>query len=225
MEIPLHGAAGAAGIIDITPSKVVCVGVNYGAHAAEMGKPLPDEPILFLKAPSAVIGPGVSIELPPGYERIDHEAELAVVIGRRCRDVLGARALEYVLGYTCLNDVSVRDLQRKDGQWARAKSFDTFCPVGPRVVTGLDPGALAIACRLNGDTRQSSTTADLIFDVPTLIEFISHVMTLEPGDVISTGTPSGVGPLAPGDRVEIEIEGIGVLANPVISRTAAEPRR
>jgi 2-keto-4-pentenoate hydratase/2-oxohepta-3-ene-1,7-dioic acid hydratase in catechol pathway len=196
-------------------TKIVGVGLNYRAHAAEMGKPLPEEPLLFLKPPSAVIGTGEAIVIPPGYQRVDYEAELAVVIGRRARRVPRDEALDYVRGYTCLNDVTVRDLQKKDVQYTRAKGFDTFCPMGPRVVEGLDPSGLAITSRLNGETRQRSTTADLIFDVPALIEFVSRVMTLEEGDVISTGTPPGVGPLHGGDVIEIEIEGIGVLSNPV----------
>jgi 2-keto-4-pentenoate hydratase/2-oxohepta-3-ene-1,7-dioic acid hydratase in catechol pathway len=219
VELPRQYADGALASYALAPSKIVCVGVNYRAHAAEMAKPLPSEPLLFLKPPSALIGPEAAIELPAGdYERIDHEAELGVVIGRRARRIRRAAALDYVLGYTSVNDVTVRDLQRRDGQWTRAKGFDTFCPVGPVVRADVDPSALAIAARVNGETRQASTTADLIFDVASLIAFVSHVMTLEPGDILSTGTPSGVGPLRPGDRVEIEIEGIGVLANPVVRR-------
>jgi 2-keto-4-pentenoate hydratase/2-oxohepta-3-ene-1,7-dioic acid hydratase in catechol pathway len=191
------------------------VGQNYRAHAAEMGKPLPVEPLLFMKPPSALIGPEEAIIRPPGYERVDFEGELAVVIGRRARRVTRESALEYVRGYICLNDVTVRDLQKKDVQYTRAKGFDTFCPVGPRVADGLDPSRLAIETRVNGVVRQHSSTADLIFDVPTLIAFVSAVMTLEEGDLLSTGTPSGVGNLDPGDVVEVEIEGIGVLRNPV----------
>jgi 2-keto-4-pentenoate hydratase/2-oxohepta-3-ene-1,7-dioic acid hydratase in catechol pathway len=200
-------------LLDPKPSKIVCVGVNYRAHATEMGKSPPDEPLIFLKAPSAIVGDGDAIRIPGGYERVDYEAELGVVIGRRATRVAAGDALDYVRGYTCVNDVTVRDLQKRDGQWTRAKGFDTFCPIGPRLVERLDPSALAIRSRLNGETRQDSSTSDLIFDVPRLIEFISAVMTLEPGDVISTGTPSGVGPMVPGDRIEVDIEGIGVLAN------------
>ena len=196
--------------------KIVGVGLNYRAHAAEQGKRVPDEPLLFLKPASAVVGSGQAIVLPKGYDRVDYEGELALVIGRRAKRVPRERALEVVAGYTCLNDVTVRDLQRKDVQYTRAKGFDTFCPMGPGVVAGLDPAGLAITTRLNGETRQRSSTADMIFDVPTLIAFITFVMTLEEGDVITTGTPPGVGPLAPGDRVEIEIEGIGILSNPVV---------
>jgi 2-keto-4-pentenoate hydratase/2-oxohepta-3-ene-1,7-dioic acid hydratase in catechol pathway len=200
----------------VTPSKIVGVGLNYRAHAAEMGKPLPEEPLLFLKPPSAMIAPGTAIVRPSGYARVDYEGELCIVIGKRATRVKRERALDHVRGYTILNDVTVRDLQKKDIQYTRAKGFDTFCPVGPRVAEGLDPGKLAIATRLNGQTKQSSTTADMIFDVPAIIAFVSRVMTLEEGDLITTGTPPGVGNLTPGDTVEIEIEGIGVLSNPVV---------
>jgi 2-keto-4-pentenoate hydratase/2-oxohepta-3-ene-1,7-dioic acid hydratase in catechol pathway len=203
-----------------TPTKIIGVGLNYRAHAVEMKKALPEEPLLFLKPPSALIGPGEPIVRPPGYERVDFEGELAVVIGRRARRVTPADALAHVAGYTILNDVTVRDLQKKDVQYTRAKGFDSFAPVGPRVVPGLDPGNLRLVTRLNGVVKQDSSTADLIFDVATLIAFISRVMTLEEGDVISTGTPPGVGNLQPGDQVEIEIEGIGVLANPVVGEPA-----
>jgi 2-keto-4-pentenoate hydratase/2-oxohepta-3-ene-1,7-dioic acid hydratase in catechol pathway len=202
---------------ELVPSKIIGIGVNYRAHANEMGKGLPEEPLMFLKPRSALIGDGVAIERPAGYERVDYEGELGVVIGRRARRVPRARALEHVMGFTCVNDVTVRDLQKKDGQWARAKGFDTFCPVGPRIVAGLDPAALRITTRVNGVTKQDSSTADMIFDVPALIAFASAHMTLEVGDVITTGTPSGVGNLTPGDVVEIEIEGIGILRNPVVA--------
>ncbi len=201
----------------LRPSKIVCIGQNYRAHIAEMGKTVPEEPLLFLKPPSAVIADGMPIERPGGYERVDYEGELGVVIGRRAHRVTREQALEHVHGYVCVNDVTVRDLQKKDGQWTRAKGFDTFCPIGPRIATGLDPAKLRITTRVNGVIKQDSSTSDLIFDVPTLIAFISRHMTLEEGDVISTGTPSGVGPLVPGDVVEVEIEGIGVLRNPVIA--------
>ena len=205
------------------PSKVVGVGLNYRAHAAEMKKPLPDEPLLFLKPPSSVIGHGEPIVLPPGYVRVDFEGELAIVIGKRARRVPVERALDYVAGYTCLNDVTIRDLQVKDVQYTRAKGFDTFCPVGPRVVAGLNPRELSITTRVNGVTRQSSSTADLIFDVATLLAFASRVMTLEPGDIFTTGTPPGVGPMFAGDEIEIEIEGIGILKNSVIDEEPREP--
>jgi 2-keto-4-pentenoate hydratase/2-oxohepta-3-ene-1,7-dioic acid hydratase in catechol pathway len=206
------------GDFDFAPSKIVCIGQNYRLHAQEMGKGIPSEPLLFFKPPSALVGDGGVIERPAGYARVDHEAELGVVIGKRARRVPRARALEHVIGYTCVNDVTVRELQQKDGQWSRAKGFDTFCPVGPRIVPGLDPAKLAIRCRVNGVTKQDSSTSDLIFDVPTLIEFISAHMTLEEGDLISTGTPAGVGNLDVGDVVEVEIEGVGVLANRVVAR-------
>ncbi len=218
-------AAGAGhALAPVEPSKIVAVGSNYRAHAAEMGKEIPAEPVIFLKPPSAVVGPGAAIVRPEGYERTDFEGELAVVMGRRARRVTAKDALTYVFGYTILNDVTVRDLQKRDGQFTRAKGFDTFCPIGPVVVggdgkdgTSIDPGNLTLRTRVNGALKQESSTSDLIFDVPTLISFISGVMTLEPGDVIATGTPSGVGPIAPGDRVEIEIDVIGVLANPVVA--------
>ena len=209
---------GETTMLDLVPSKIIGIGVNYRAHALEMGKGLPDEPLMFLKPRSAMIPDGAAIERPPSYARVDYEGELGLVIGQRARRVAKEHALDFVLGFCCVNDVSVRDLQQKDGQWARAKGFDTFCPLGPRIVAGLDPRALRIATRVNGTTRQDSTTADMIFDVPTLVAFASSHMTLEVGDVITTGTPSGVGNLAPGDVVEIEIEGIGVLRNPVVAR-------
>jgi 2-keto-4-pentenoate hydratase/2-oxohepta-3-ene-1,7-dioic acid hydratase in catechol pathway len=200
------------------PSKIIGIGQNYRAHAAEMGKGISEEPLLFLKPPSAVIADGMPIERPAGYERVDFEGELGVVIGRSAYHVPREAALDFVEGFTIVNDVTVRDLQKKDGQWTRAKGFDTFCPIGPRVVPGLDPSTLHLTTRVNGVVRQDSPTSDMIFDVPALIAFITHHMTLEPGDIISSGTPSGVGNLNPGDVVEIEISGIGVLRNPVIAR-------
>lgn len=200
----------------VEPSKVVCVGRNYSEHAAELGNAMPTEPLLFLKAPSAIVGDGDAIELPPQSERVEHEGELAVVIGRGCRAVRDDEdPLSYVLGYTCLNDVTARDLQRKDVQFTRAKSFDTFCPVGPHIVTGLDPLDLRVETRVNGEVRQSGRTSAMAFPVPFLIRYISNVMTLNPGDVIATGTPAGVGPLLEGDSVEVEVEGIGTLRNKV----------
>ena len=204
--------------IDLVPSKIIGIGQNYRAHAAEMGKGIPEEPLMFLKPPSALLSTGGAIERPGGYERVDYEGELGVVIGKRAQRVPRDQALDYVMGFTCVNDVSVRDLQKKDVQFTRAKGFDTFCPIGPRIVAGLDPLNLRITTRLDGTVRQDSSTADMIFDVPTLIAFCSYHMTLEVGDLISTGTPAGVGNMSPGDRVEIEIEGIGVLANSVIAR-------
>ncbi len=204
--------------IELVPTKIVGIGVNYRAHAVEMGKTPPSEPLMFLKPPSALLADGGAIQRPSGFARVDHEAELGVVIGRRAQRVSRADALDFVMGYVCVNDVSVRELQAKDGQWARAKGFDSFCPIGPRIVPGLDPSNLRIQARVNGEVRQDSRTSDLIFDVPALIAFVSEYMTLEVGDVISTGTPAGVGNLAVGDVCEIEIEGIGVLRNPVVAR-------
>jgi 2-keto-4-pentenoate hydratase/2-oxohepta-3-ene-1,7-dioic acid hydratase in catechol pathway len=217
MLIPVE-RTGSIETIDLVPSKIIGIGQNYRAHAAEMGKGLPEEPLMFLKPRSALIADGAAIARPGGFERVDYEGELGVVIGQRAARVSKEDALSIVLGYTCVNDVTVRDLQKKDGQWARAKGFDTFCPVGPRIVPGLDPRNLRITTRVNGKVRQDSSTSDLIFDVATLISFCSQYMTLEAGDIISTGTPAGVGNLSPGDVCEIEIEGIGVLTNPVIAR-------
>ncbi len=204
--------------IDLVPSKIIGIGQNYRAHAAEMGKGIPEEPLMFMKPRSAMISEGTAIERPGGYDRVDYEGELGVVIGTRAHRVTREAALDYVLGFTCVNDVTVRDLQKKDVQFTRAKGFDTFCPIGPRIVAGLDPTNLRIQTRVNGVVKQDSSTSDMIFDVATLIAFCSEHMTLEVGDVISTGTPAGVGNLTPGDVVEIEIEGIGVLKNPVIAR-------
>ena len=200
----------------VQPSKIVCVGRNYREHAAELGNPMPAEPLLFLKAPSSLVGHDAIIELPHFSQRVEHEGELAVVIGRECRRVSDAEnPLDYVLGYTCLNDVTARDLQRRDVQFTRAKSFDTFCPVGPYVETEIDPLDLQVETRVNGEVRQRGRTSAMAFPVPYLIRYISHVMTLVPGDVISTGTPAGVGPLADGDVCEVEVEGVGTLRNPV----------
>jgi 2-keto-4-pentenoate hydratase/2-oxohepta-3-ene-1,7-dioic acid hydratase in catechol pathway len=207
---------GSGDHIDLRPGKIIGIGVNYRAHAVEMGKKPPAEPLMFLKPSSAMIASGEAIVRPRGFERVDHEAELGVVIGRRARRVEAGAALDYIRGFTCINDVTVRDLQRSDGQWSRAKGMDTFCPVGPCIAADLDPSNLRIVARVNGEVRQDSTTADLIFSVPELIAFISRYMTLEPDDIISTGTPSGVGNLSAGDRVEVEIEGIGVLENTVV---------
>jgi 2-keto-4-pentenoate hydratase/2-oxohepta-3-ene-1,7-dioic acid hydratase in catechol pathway len=200
----------------VTPSKVVAIGLNYKDHAAEMNKPLPSEPLMFMKPSTAVIGPEDAIRLPPGAGTVHHEAELGVVIGKLAHHVTQDQALAYVLGFTCVNDVTSRDLQKKDVQYTRAKGFDTFAPIGPCVAIGLDAGSLDIEGWVNGKKRQSSNTRQLIFSVREIIAFVSSVMTLLPGDVISTGTPSGVGPLMPGDRVTIRVEGIGDLSNPVI---------
>ncbi len=197
------------------PSKIIAVGRNYAEHAKELGNEPPKEPLLFFKPPSAVVGPGARIELPPESERVEHEGELGVVIGKRVRRVAKADVMAAVFGYTCVNDVTARDLQKKDGQWARAKSFDTFCPVGPEIVTDLDCSDLEIQTRVNGAVRQKSRTSHMIFSPAALVAYVSRMMTLHPGDLILTGTPAGIGPLSPGDLVEVEIEGIGVLANPV----------
>ena len=219
----LQAGPRVAGLDEVTllapcePSKIVAVGQNYAAHAAELGSDVPSEPILFLKPPTAVIGPGAAIVYPQHLsEQVDHEAELAVVIGRQAYRVRPEEANRYILGYTCANDVTARDLQRRDGQWTRSKSFDTFCPLGPWIVADLDVSSLDVRCRVNGELRQDGNTQDMVFGVSELVAGISAVMTLLPGDVILTGTPSGIGPLHPGDRVAIEVEGIGVLENHVI---------
>jgi 2-keto-4-pentenoate hydratase/2-oxohepta-3-ene-1,7-dioic acid hydratase in catechol pathway len=200
----------------VEPGKIVCVGRNYAAHAAELGNEVPKEPLIFLKPPSAVIGPGDPILLPEQSQRVEHEGELALVIGLRCSRLKEREdALDYLLGYTCLNDVTARDLQKKDVQFTRAKGFDTFCPIGPHIETELDPSDLLVEAGVNGELRQSSRTSLMIYSVAFLIRWISHVMTLEPGDVIATGTPAGVGPLVAGDIVEVGVGGIGVLRNPV----------
>jgi len=201
----------------ILPSKVVAVGRNYVEHAEEMGGEVPEEPVIFLKPSTAVIGPDDPIPYPPASHRVDHEAELGVVIGRLARHVRLEDSGKYILGYVCANDVTARDLQLKDGQWTRGKGFDGFCPLGPWVETEIDPADLALECRVNGETRQAARTSQLTFGPGELVEFISSVMTLLPGDVILTGTPAGVGPLKIGDRVEVEVEGIGVLANEVMA--------
>ena len=202
------------------PSKIVAVGRNYREHAKELGNVAPDEaPLLFLKAPSALVIGGGEIVLPPESERVDYEGELALVIGRRIKSWPAEKWLDALAGVCCANDVTARDLQKKDGQWARGKSFDTFCPLGPEIVAGLDPSDLAIQTRVNGAVKQSSRTSEMVFSPSFLVGYISRMMTLERGDLILTGTPAGVGPLAPGDTVEVEIEGIGVLRN----RVAAAP--
>jgi 2-keto-4-pentenoate hydratase/2-oxohepta-3-ene-1,7-dioic acid hydratase in catechol pathway len=201
----------------LQPGKIICVGRNYVAHAHEHGAEVPELPLLFLKPPSAVIGPGEAIVLPPQSQQVEHEAELAVVIGRRGRWIPAEEALNYVLGYTIANDVTARDLQRRDGQWTRSKGFDTFCPLGPWIDTDFNPADALITCRVNGELRQMASTRDMVFDVRQLIAFASSIMTLEPGDVLLTGTPAGVSPIHPGDLVEITIEGLGVLQNPVVA--------
>jgi 2-keto-4-pentenoate hydratase/2-oxohepta-3-ene-1,7-dioic acid hydratase in catechol pathway len=200
------------------PSKLIGIGKNYADHAAEMGGGAPADPVIFLKPPTSVIGPDVPIKIPPDSSRVDYEGELALVIGQFCRDVPAARALDVLLGYTIGNDVTARDQQEADGQWARAKGHDTFCPLGPWIETSLTPDDLALRTELDGEVRQDSRTSRLLHGVPKLVEWVSHVMTLWPGDVILTGTPAGVGPMAPGQRVSVSIEGIGTLTNPVTTR-------
>jgi 2-keto-4-pentenoate hydratase/2-oxohepta-3-ene-1,7-dioic acid hydratase in catechol pathway len=202
------------------PSKILCVGRNYAAHAKEHGADVPEVPMLFLKPPSSVIGPGQTIVLPPQSRQVEHEAELAVVIGQRGRWIPAEQALQYVLGYTIANDVTARDLQSRDGQWSRAKGFDTFCPIGPWIETEFDPADALITCHVNQDMRQMGSTRDMVFQIRQLIAFASSVMTLEPGDLLLTGTPAGVGPLLPGDIVEVTIEGLGALRNPVSAEAA-----
>lgn len=202
----------------IRPSKIVCVGRNYREHAAELGNKMPDEPLLFLKAPSAIISSGAEIVLPGASQQVEHEGELGVVIGRVARNIASNEdPLSYVLGYTCVNDVTARDLQRKDVQFTRAKSFDTFCPVGPWIETDIDPANVTVETRLNGEVKQKGNTADMAFSVAFLIRYISEIMTLYPGDLIATGTPAGVSRMKPGDVVEVEVSGIGVLRNQVVS--------
>ena len=200
------------------PSKIIGIGRNYAEHAREHAAEVPRVPLIFLKPPSSIINPGDPILLPPQSQQIEHEAELVVVIGKRGRNLIAEEAHKFVFGYTIGNDVSARDLQKADGQWTRAKGFDTFCPFGPWIDTGFDPSDAIITCRVNGQPRQMGSTRDMVFNVNMLIAFISSVMTLEAGDIIFTGTPAGVGPLHPGDSVEIEIEGLGKLVNPVAAQ-------
>jgi 2-keto-4-pentenoate hydratase/2-oxohepta-3-ene-1,7-dioic acid hydratase in catechol pathway len=201
----------------VFPTKVVCVGRNYAEHAAEQDAKVPDEPVIFLKPSTSVIGPGQPIILPPEASTVHHEAELAIVVGKVSRKVKAEDASAHIIGYTAANDVSARDLQAKDGQWARAKGFDTFCPLGPALETELDPVGLSITCAVNGDIKQDGNTEDMVFGVAEIFEFVSRVMTLLPGDVILTGTPAGVGPMMAGDFVDVSIERIGSLTNPVVA--------
>lgn len=205
----------------VRPGKIIGVGHNFAAHAAEHEAELPELPLLFLKAPSSVIGPGEPILLPPQSRQVEHEAELAVVIGHGGRWIPADEAQQHILGYTVANDVTARDLQRRDGQWTRSKSFDTFCPLGPWIETDFDPADALVTCWVNGQVRQMASTRDLVFPVQQLVAFISSVMSLEPGDVILTGTPAGVGMLVDGDDVAVEIEGIGRLTNPVRAEVRA----
>lgn len=205
----------------VTPSKIVCVGLNYRDHAAEQHKPLPDEPLIFLKPSTAVIGPGEAIRLPAWAGRVDHEAELGIVIGKTAFEVPMNRAADHILGLIAVNDVTARELQSRDGQYTRAKGFDTFAPIGPCIAVGLDGRDLPVRAYVNGDLRQDSRTRELIFTIPELVQFVSSVMTLLPGDIISTGTPSGVGPIRPGDQVTVHVEGVGALTNRVVAREGA----
>ncbi|MEU4319733.1 fumarylacetoacetate hydrolase family protein [Nocardia fluminea] len=202
----------------ILASKVICIGKNYAAHAAEMGGEAPVDPVIFIKPNTSIIGPNASIILPPSSSQVDYEGELAVVIGRPCKDVAAAKASEVILGYTIANDVTARDQQRHDGQWTRAKGYDTFCPLGPWIETALDPSDLEITTEVDGEVRQRSRTSLFLHDIPKIIEWISSVMTLLPGDVILTGTPEGVGPLQAGQNVSVTVEGIGTLTNPVATK-------
>jgi len=199
------------------PSKIVCVGLNYRDHAAELGFPIPETPVLFLKPPTSVTGPGAPIHYPRMSSQVDFEAELGIVIRDRTSRITPGEARLHILGYTCANDVTARDLQKKDGQWTRAKAFDTFCPAGPWIETDLDPDDLLVEAYLNNERRQSSRTSQLIFNIPQLVSFISEVMTLNPGDLIITGTPAGIGSMKQGDEIEVRIEGIGSLRNTVIA--------
>jgi 2-keto-4-pentenoate hydratase/2-oxohepta-3-ene-1,7-dioic acid hydratase in catechol pathway len=206
---------GAALLTPVVPSKIVCVGRNYAEHVKELGNEAPSEPVLFFKPPSALLAPGGTIVRPDASQRVDFEGELAIVVGREAKDVKAARWRDYVRGFTCANDVTARDLQKKDVQFTRGKGFDTFLPLGPCIETDLDPSDLGIVTRVNGEIRQDGRTSQMIFTLGSLFEYITAIMTLVPGDVILTGTPSGVGPLQSGDVVEVEIQAIGVLSNAV----------
>jgi len=202
-------------VIPVRPSKIVCVGRNYRAHAKELGNDVPPVPMLFFKPPSALIGPGEPIVIPPTSQQVEYEAEIGVVIGARLQGASEGEAEEGIGGFVCVNDVTCRDLQKTDGQWGRAKGYDTFCPVGPSVARGLDWRTLEVIGRVNGAQRQRAPATDMQFQIPFLVSFISGIMTLEPGDLVATGTPAGVGPLRDGDVVEVEIPGVGILSNPV----------
>ncbi|MFC9998126.1 fumarylacetoacetate hydrolase family protein [Nocardia sp. NPDC127526] len=202
----------------ILASKVICIGKNYAAHAEEMGGPAPVDPVIFMKPNTAIVGPNAPIILPPSSSQVEYEGELAVVIGRPCKDVPAARAKDVILGYTVANDVTARDQQKQDGQWTRAKGYDTFCPLGPWIETALDPSDLEIVTELDGQVKQRSRTSQLLHDIPKLIEWVTTVMTLLPGDVILTGTPEGVGPVQAGQHVSVTVEGIGTLTNPVAAK-------
>ena len=212
-----HAASGVALLAPCSPSKVVAVGLNYRDHAKELGFPIPEAPVIFLKPPTAVIGPGEAIVYPGMSSQVDYEGELGIVIKNLTSRIAPEDAFDHILGYTCANDVTARDLQKKDGQWTRAKSFDTFCPIGPWIETDANPDDLLIETYLNGERKQSSRTSQFIFKTDYIVSFISHVMTLYPGDLIITGTPAGIGPMKPGDEVEVRIERIGTLKNSVIA--------
>lgn len=203
----------------VEPSKIVCIGLNYHAHvaASQSADNAPGQPLIFLKPPSSVIGPGEAIVHTAQSERVDYEAELGVVIGRTAKNVSREEADEYILGLTCVNDVTARDLQKKDGQWSRAKGFDTFCPVGPWIIAGVDYSDVLVEGILNGEVKQSGRTSLMIFDIPYLISYVSSIMTLCPGDLISTGTPAGIAPMKPGDEIEVRIENVGSLKNPIVA--------
>jgi 2-keto-4-pentenoate hydratase/2-oxohepta-3-ene-1,7-dioic acid hydratase in catechol pathway len=218
-EGPEISPDGVRVLAPVSPSKIVCVGLNYKDHAAEQHKELPPEPLLFIKPSTAVIGPGEPIVVPAWAGRIDHEAELGVVIGKPTRRVKMAQACRHILGLIAVNDVTARELQARDGQYTRSKGFDTFAPIGPCIAVGLEGRDLQVRAYVNGGLRQDSRTRELIFTIPELVEFISSVMTLLPGDIISTGTPSGISPIRPGDQVTIHVEGVGALTNPVVSQT------
>lgn len=217
--VDAEGRGERARLAPVLPTKILCVGRNYAAHAAELGNDVPKEPLLFLKPPSALLGPDGTIELPsPSLaERIEHEVELGVVVGARLRRASVDEARRAIFGLTCAGDITARDLQKRDGQWTRAKGMDTFCPIGPVVVTGLDPQALIVRCLVNGEPRQEGRTATMIFSVAEVLAYASHVMTLEPGDLVLTGTPSGVGPLVDGDRLTLAIEPIGAMELRVVA--------
>lgn len=203
-------------VAPVQPSKIVCIGRNYAAHAAELGNEIPKEPLMFLKPPSSIVGPQEPIRLTPFSQRVEHEGELAIVMGRQCSGLRDSDdALSYVFGYTCLNDVTARDIQKSDVQFTRGKGFDTFCPIGPHIETELDPANVLVETRVNGELRQSGNTSLMIYPCAFLVRWISRMMTLEPGDVIATGTPAGVGPLVAGNHVEVSVAGVGVLRNPV----------
>ena len=204
----------------VNPSKIICLGRNYADHAKEQGAEIPESPLLFLKSPSAIIAAGEKIELPIQSQQVEHEAELVVVIGKRGRWIPVENAQHFIFGYTIGNDVTARDLQYKDGQWTRSKSFDTFCPIGPWIETELDPSDTLITCRVNTELRQMASTREMVFTVPQIVAYVSSVMTLMPGDLIFTGTPAGIGPLLNGDEVEVEIEGIGILTNSIIESSS-----